>query len=168
LISLELIEETNLTTGICRHRGGALIINGDWAGIVLGRAEEIPEQTETTQLRDLIKIKEFDPELCKQVFNFETSVAQGNLDNGFNIAYSTQASRLNQSIFNLNGFEIDENKKEVIHTFEDNEAVIQRRFTIDTLEPSFNYSPLTKWSGESQNWFKQEQQTIGRYLEIIK
>ncbi|MDF1763214.1 MAG: hypothetical protein P1U57_07385 [Oleibacter sp.] len=167
LVSLELLEETNLTTGECRHRRGALIINGDWAGLVLGRAEEIITDVENVQIRNLLKQNDYEPDLCAQVFNFETSVAQGNLDAGFKITHSTKASRLDQSLFTLEGFEFDQAKNEIIHTFDDNDEIVQRRFIIDTFESSFNYHPTTAWVAESKHWFEQEHQTLGRYLDIV-
>lgn len=168
LVSLRLIEEINLTTGDCRHRDGALIINGDWAGLVLGRSNEIICETKNTQLRDLLKQKQTTPGFCEQVFNFETSVAQGSLENGYIVAHSTQATRLERPLFCLDGFDIDKSKNEIIHTFlGDDKEKIQRRFAIDTFEQTFHYHPTTKMADESQTWFEEEHQTLGRYLEII-
>lgn len=172
LVSLRLIEEINLTSGECRHRDGALIINGDWAGLVLGRTDDIISDIKKgIQLQDLLSQKQYNSELFQQVFKFETSVAQGDLNNGYTIAHSTQASRLEPPLFCLDGFEIDKEKNEITHTFEysheDKNEIIQRRFVIDAFEPAFQYQPTTAMTKESQRWFEEEHQTLARYLEII-
>jgi len=166
LLSLKLIEEKDLTTGICRHRGGALIINGDWAGLVLGRCQEIPNASEELQILDLLKPNRYTQEIENQVFNFETSVAIGSLDDGFNICFSTQPARLKRSLLPLEGFEFDHTKNEVLQIFEEQGHVISRRFLIDTIEPTFHYSGSTIWTEASQSWFEKEKQTLARYLQV--
>jgi len=168
LLSLELIEEKNLTTETCRHRGGALIINGNWAGLVLGRTEAMHQATPDQQLRDLIKSQRCNTNLAKQIFNFETSVAEGSLDNGFKITYSTQPSLINETIIPLEGFEFDTKQNEIFQLYNENGDTILRRFSIDTIEPSFNYSACTAWTSESKQWFEKEQETLGRYLQDIR
>lgn len=168
LVSLELIEETNLDTGECRHRGGALIINGDWAGIVLGRAKEITDETETGQLRELVKHVKIDDPVNHDIFNFETSVAQGSLEEGYTVKFTTVEGRKNQTLFELEGFEFDSSTEQVIQLFKEHGQTIERRFSIDTLEPTFNYSNVTETTAESERWVEKESETMGRYLVTIE
>ncbi|MFT6030340.1 MAG: hypothetical protein ACI8O8_002084 [Oleiphilaceae bacterium] len=166
LVSLELIEEKDLTTEACRHRGGALIINGDWAGLVLGRYKDISTSSENLQLRDLLKSNKANKNFKNEIFNFETSVAEGSLDDGFKIRFSTQPGITNSSIFPLEGFEFDAKQNEVFQLFNEGDHTILRRFSIDTIEPSFLYSESTKWTEGSKSWFEKEEETLGRYLSI--
>lgn len=167
LLSLELIEEKNLTTETCRHQGGALIINGSWAGLVLGRQKALNQTVPKQQLRDLLKSQKYNPKLAKQIFNFETSVAEGSLDDGYKIKHSTQPSLVNDTMIPLEGFEFDAKQNEVFQLFNENGDTILRRFSIDTIEPSFDYSACTAWTPESKQWFEKEQETLGRYLQGI-
>lgn len=165
LISLELIEEKNLTTETCRHRGGALIINGTWAGLVLGRKEDIENPSDHKQLRDLISSHINNSTLIKQAFNFETSVAEGSIDKGFNIKHSNHHALIGDEIFPLEGFEFDNNHNEIFQLFNENGDSILRRFSIDTIEPLFNYSGSTEWTPNSQQWFEKEHETLSKYLK---
>tara|TARA_R110001592_G_scaffold238227_2_gene497780 strand:- start:78625 stop:79572 length:948 start_codon:yes stop_codon:yes gene_type:complete len=168
LVSLRLIEEKDLTTETCRHRGGALIINGNWAGLVLGRCKDIPLASQTKQLRDLFLSEISNKKLQSEVFNFETSVAQGSLEKGFKICFSNQPGIENDIIFPLEGFEFDAKQNEVFQLFNENDHTILRRFAIDTIEASFPYSDSTEWTKEASTWFKNEQETLGRYLNITE
>ena len=167
LLSLELINEENVTTGELRHQGGALIINENWAGLVLGRVNEIVTDKGDTQLRDKIKREHQNIPFLKQVFNFETSVAKGSLDQGFKIEFSTKPKRVGELIFELDGFEFDEENNEVLQFFEEGNQRIKRRFSIDTIEAEFAYSGQTQWHGKAKEWFDAEQETVGRYLKKL-
>jgi len=168
LVSLELIEEKDLTTEQCKRRGGVLIINGNWAGLVLGRSKDISRTSNQAQLRDLLISEESNKKLERDIFNFETSVAEGSLDSGFKICFSTQPDLLNNTIFPLEGFEFDAKNNEVFQLFNENDHTILRRFYIDTIEPSFSYSGSTQWTRESLQWFEKEQETLGSYLKIAE
>ncbi len=165
LISLQLIEETNLSTGELRHQGGALIIAGQWAGLVLGRSQPLLFNDKEYQLRDMVEKEKNNPHFLEQVFNCETSIAQGNLDSGFIVGYSTQPSTLNTPIIALDGFEIDVENNEIIQRFNEKEQSFKRRFSIDTIEPRILFSASTPWEKDSEQWFQREQKTLGRYLE---
>ncbi|TYK66623.1 hypothetical protein [Colwellia echini] len=167
LLSLELITEENLTTGEIRHQGGALIINSEWAGLVLGRASELSLIEQNNILREHVKNSATDKDFLAQVFNFETSVAKGNLITGFDVQFSTQPERIGESLFSLEGFEFDDEKNEIIQLFNEGDQTIKRRFLIDTIEPSFAYSGKTAWHNSAEQWFDNEQETIGRYLEKL-
>jgi hypothetical protein len=167
LLSLELIDEINLTTGELCHRGGALIINGNWAGLVLGRPTEMGLEDEDMQLRDKVKQNSTNINYLKAAFDFETSVAQGSLDSGFDILFSTRSSRLGESLFTLEGFEFDPVTNDVIQLFSRDDQQIKRRFTIDTLEPEFKFSATTPFHPDAKTWFEGEEKTLSRYLNAL-
>ncbi|MBU2869583.1 hypothetical protein [Colwellia sp. E2M01] len=167
LLSLELINETNLTTGEIRHQGGALIINSEWAGLVLGRANELSLSEQSNALREQVKKSVNDKNFLTQVFNFETSIAKGNLTTGFDVQFSTQPERVGKTLFSLEGFEFDEQANEITQCFLEGDQQIKRRFSIDTIEASFAYSGKTQWNKSAKKWFDAEQETIGRYLQKL-
>lgn len=164
LIGLRLSHEEELSSGRIRHRDGALIVNGDWAGLVLGRSSDIPPAGNPRQLRDLVAQERDNEDFLQQAFNFETSVATGNLQSGFSIDYTTQPARRGASLFPLEGFEFDPDSNEVIHIFEDAGVELKRSFRIDTIERQFPFSATTAFTPEASDWFSYEQETLGRYL----
>jgi hypothetical protein len=119
------------------------------------------------QLRDKVTNNSSDIDYLKAAFNFETSVAQGSIDEGFDTLFSTQLSRLGESLFALDGFEFDSDKNEVTQTFYKDDQQIKRRFTIDTLEPDFNFSATTPFHPDAKTWFEGEEKTLGRYLNAL-
>ena len=76
LIGLRLQEERALDTGALRRRGGGLIICGEHAGMVLGRAVEPDEGRD---LRDQVADALGDPERLGRLLDMETSLARGSL-----------------------------------------------------------------------------------------
>ncbi len=161
LVSLRLLEERECETGVIRHRDGALIICGEWAGLVLGRRETIlakPDQ----QLRDVVKTA--DEDLLTSIFNFECSIAQGNVEKGFIVNHTTQPARLTQSLMSLDGFSIDTATGEVRHRFEQAGGALERRFSIDSIETEVTFTRSTPLEETSKRWFAKEQETLGRYF----
>lgn len=163
LISLSLLDEVNTTTGNVRHKGGALIIVGEWAGLVLGRPTPLELTRNHHQLRDEVSLSS-EPLFLDQIFNFETSIAKGNINEGFSICYSTQFRRMYKLLFDLNNFEFDPVTKEVTQYFNEGNDTIKRRFIIDAIEPEFKFSKNTQWHPESKAWFNVEEETLARYL----
>jgi hypothetical protein len=169
LIGLRLVAEEDLNTGQVRHRDGALIVNGNWAGLVLGRAADLSGLAGTGaaaghQLRDVVCTDEPNPALLQDVFNFETSVASGDPVNGFTIVHSTRPERMKHALFPLDGFEFDQQSGEIVHILEGHNTALKRRFTIDTLETSFPFSASTSLSSATAEWLDFESETLGRYL----
>lgn len=163
LVGLRLIEEKDQSTGKVLHRDGGLIINGEYAALVRGRPVDLPEGDINIQLRDLLKKDIHNKELNQQVFQFETSVATGDIDSGFHITDSLNPNRVNQLLISLDGFErIDEKH------LQQNEGAITRTFAIDTLEPAFPYAKETPAQQEGVDWFTAENQTLGRYLQYCR
>tara|TARA_A200000159_G_scaffold82340_2_gene76148 strand:+ start:6986 stop:7912 length:927 start_codon:yes stop_codon:yes gene_type:complete len=161
LMSLRLLEETECETGVIRHRDGALIICGEWAGLVLGRPEPIVAKADQ-QLRDIVNTA--DADLLAGIFNFECSVAQGNIENGFTVNYTTQPARLAQPLLSLDGFSIDAGKGQVLHRFEQAGVALERRFSIDSIETEVAFTRSTPVEETAKRWFAEEQETLGRYF----
>lgn len=167
LIGLRLIEEREVVSGRLRHQGGGLIICGDYAAMVLGRANPVDEAHASTNLRSLVAGAFDDSERLSQLFNFETSVATGSVREGFTVALSTQPSRLHQSLLALDGFEYDPDSGGLIQHFSIDGLACVRVFAIDTIEASVSFDPATEFSAEAEQWFKRESLTLNRYTEDI-
>jgi hypothetical protein len=175
LIGLRLIEERELSSGLVRHKGGGLIVCGDYAGLVLGRAEDIVKPSANATLKDMVIKADGNVASLAKLFNFETSVAHGSLEQGFSVKHSTQASRLGEEIFPLDGFELpatyqhqDLGSIEAIRqTLTIDGKICERLFLIDTIEPFINFSQTTEISAETQTWFERESPTLTRYTESL-
>jgi hypothetical protein len=161
LIGLRLIEERDLDSGAIRHRGGGLIVCGDHAAMVLGRAQEPGVES----LRDEVAAADGDAERLAALFNFETSVAHGSLADGYVVSLSTCPGRLGQPLLPLDGFEYVPNQQLVLQHLTVDGARCERRFAIDTIEPLVSFSRTTEFTPQAQAWFRNESQTLTRYTE---
>lgn len=161
LIGLRLIEERDLDSGAIRHRGGGLIVCGDHAAMVLGRAQEPGGES----LLDEVAAADDDAERLAALFNFETSVAHGSLADGYVVSLSTCPGRLGQPLLPLDGFEYVPNQQLVLQHLTVDGARCERRFAIDTIEPLVSFSQTTEFTPQAQAWFRNESQTLTRYTE---
>jgi hypothetical protein len=176
LVGLRLIEEREISSGLLRHKGGGLIVCGDYAGLVLGRSHEITTPTVETPLTTMAANANGDEVLLNRLFNFETSVAQGSLEQGFSVMLSTQASRLGHDLFTLDGFEAPVSYQdkhlgdvEIIRqklTIEGKSC--ERLFLIDTIESHINFDQTTDSTPETQVWFERESAVLARYTEVLR
>ncbi|WP_236033039.1 hypothetical protein [Pseudomonas schmalbachii] len=164
LVGLRLIEERNLADGSIRHRGGGLIVCGEHAALVLGRAEPVIADI---ALRDLAIQAVGDAERLAQLFNFETSVAHGSLEDGYRITLSTRPERLQQQLLPLDGFELLPDGERVRQRLSIDGAPCERLFAIDTLEEHFVFEQATGFTPAARDWFERESQTLGRYTEVV-
>lgn len=205
LIGLRLLEERNTETGIVRYRGGGLIVCGDYAGLVLGRAQvEAPTPVSTTIpvpevtppqryniLRELVVEHQDSPEKLDALFNFETSVAQGSLSEGYRIALSTKPDRIGEFIcpmdgfefiddsnineFNINEFNINKNNSDesnsktqlIRQTLTCQGEPCERIFAVDTIEKSIQYDQKTPFTPEAKTWYDREDKTLTRYSTAL-
>jgi len=167
LISLRLLEERDMNNGELRHQRGALIITGNWAGLVLGRAQALPTDDSRQTLPERLSLAEEDPVYKAQVFNFECSIAQGSLDEGFTTCFSTQFSRVGQPIFSLQDFRLDQQSNQLVQQLSLGTKRIERRFAIDSLEQHMTFTPASPWPPETETWFEREYATLGRYLQSL-
>lgn len=175
LVGLRLIEEREISTGAIRHRGGGLIVCGHYAGLVLGRAEEVVKPSKQTTLNNLVEEASGDIHRLSALFNFETSVAKGSVDEGFKVNISTQASRSGQTIFPLDGFEAPCKYQHATYgeilmvrqKMIKNGQECERLFSIDTIEPQVEFSQSTSVTKETEAWFDCESATLTRYSEVL-
>ncbi|MCY1409989.1 hypothetical protein D3C76_415350 [compost metagenome] len=164
LVGLRLIEERNLTDGSVRHRGGGLIVCGEHAALVLGRAEPLLADV---ALRGLALQAVGDAERLEPLFNFETSVAHGSLEDGYHITLSTRPERLQQQLLPLDGFEFLPDGEWVRQRLSVDGVPCERLFNIDTLEPHFTFEQATGFTPTARDWFERESQTLERYTEVL-
>lgn len=167
LIGLRLIEDKALESGIVQHRGGGLIVCGEHAAMVLGRADPLPASPDGEPLRDLVARHADDPTWLKRAFNFETSVAQGALETGFGVTLSTCAGRLGQSLTPLDGFEVLADGKHVTQNLIIDGVARQRLFVIDTLEPTVSFAQATGFTCGAAQWYERESPTLSRYTQPL-
>lgn len=176
LIGLHLLEERDLSSGKIRHKGGGLIVCGDYAGLVLGRGQELPDILPGTMIKGLVAKASGNADLLASLFNFETSVAQGSLQQGFKVTHSTKAGRLGQDLLPLDGFErIVPNEDgnlagmEIIRQQLSIEGrLCERIFSVDTLEPNISFNQSTASTTDADAWFKRESTTMARYAKVLR
>lgn len=160
LIGLRMLEERELASGKLRHRGGGLIVCGDYAALVLGRADSVGNDK---PFKVLVAEARNDPARLHSLFNFETSVAQGSLADGYTISLTTRPERMGQSLFGNEGFELLPEKRLRQQLAVDG-VQVERIFEIDTLEAEVAYPQTTAFTPPAAAWFEQESPTLTRYL----
>jgi hypothetical protein len=147
VIGLQLMEERVPGTGKVTHRGGALILCGDHAALVLGRpgGTQIPE-----------------PEL----FSCEASYAVRDPASGdYTIVLSTNPLREGQILSVRDGFEMDHERQQVRQRIEEDGEVRERIFTIDTLEPQHHFRRSSDVSAGTAAWMAAEAETLLAHAE---
>jgi hypothetical protein len=164
LIGLRLLEEKELESGIVRHRGGGLIVCGEHAALVLGRSHPIQS---SVPLREWVAQYAQDPQRLRRAFNFETSVARGSLDEGYNVTLSTCAARVGQPLIALDGFEPQADGVHVIQRLLIDGLACERLFIIDTLEPHVSYAQSTGFTRSAALWHERESPTLSRYTQPL-
>lgn len=166
LIGLRLIEERNLNTGALRHKGGGLIVCGDYAALVLGRPHSVIAAADKP-LKTLVAEARGNLERLQALFAFETSVARGSLDMGYTTVLSTQPARIGERLFSMSGFEYLPDTQQVRQRFEADGVPCERLFEIDTLEASIDFEQATPCTPESEAWYEKESPTLARYAHAL-
>ena len=167
LIGLRLLEERDVQSGFVHHRGGGLIVCGEHAALVLGRADPLDSSPDGEPLRDQVARHGNDPQWLKRVFNFETSVAEGSVTAGYNVTLSTCAGRVGQPLISLEGFERLADGKHVSQLFTVEGIARERLFVIDTLEPEISYAQTTGFTARAEQWYADESPTLSRYTQPL-
>lgn len=167
LVGLRLIEERNIETGIVRHRGGGLIICGDYASLVLGRSQKIEPTQAYNSLRALAVEAQGQPDKLAALFNFETSVAKGSIADGYRILLSTKADRVGEALCELDGFEFIEEQQLISQKFTSQGESCERIFAIDTIEREVHFDQATGFTSEAKEWYVRESQTLTRYTQSL-
>jgi hypothetical protein len=153
LIGLELVEERARDSGAVLHRGGALVVCGEHAGFVRGRTQPLPEG----RIADFVAKNRGNAAALQAVFGFDASYARWNGDaDVFRVELATNPEREGTSLLDLEGFDYDEATHSFVQVARENGRDLERRFTIDTLEPVFAPARGTEPSPEGRGWFERE------------
>ena len=159
LVGLRLIEERELPAGRVLHRGGGMIVSGQYAGLVLGRTEEA---TDISPLRQQVLAAQGDQEVLQRLLGFETSIAHGSLADGFTVTHSTKPGRLGAELFPLDGF-LMEADGTVLQELVSGGQRSLRRFEVDTLESLVEWPLSTPQAPTAAHWMERNAATLRRY-----
>lgn len=166
LVGLPMLYEKNLNSGHISRRGGGLIVCGEYAGLVIPRAS-LPEAIDMDiALRDQPLLLSRDKKALQQLFDFECSLARGSLDTDFEVFASTDIKRQGQPLLTTDHFElISANQIRQLISLDGEE--FERVFEIDSVEFDFPYSRHTPCSAGTQDWFRNESETLQRYSRFL-
>ena len=167
LVGLRLLEERDLRTGAVRHRGGALCVCGDYAGLVLGRAAVSSPLNQPNQLRELAVTAQGSARRLRELFGCEVALASGSLTDGYRVEHSTRLDWVSQPLIDLEGFETPAADGLIRQCCASDGVPIERFFAIDSLEPHLDFSHATAASSVATRWFQEEGETLRRYLEGV-
>ncbi|MGJ7508067.1 hypothetical protein [Variovorax sp. GT1P44] len=163
LVGLRLIEEREVGSGRLLHRGGGLIVSGDHAGLVLGRPEE-PSPGESLVQQVLAEVG--NGQALSRLMDFETSMAQGSVQDGFRVTHSTCPGRVGEEIFALDGFSLDADGT-VRQVVVREGLASERCFAVDVIEPAFSWPQVTLQTASGQAWRAREFATLDRYTRSL-
>ena len=166
LVGLPLHQEKNLNTGEIVHRGGGLIVCGDFAGLVLGRVNKPGISNKNSSLKDLLDSVSKDKNLVRSLLGFECSVARKNPEGNFTIFASTVRQREGEDLFCKGSFEFID-KQMIRHTFYTGQDIHERIFTIDSIEKNYQFSYRTSTNTEVSDRFEREKKTLSRYCMYL-
>ena len=151
LLGLSLVEE-RADDGRLLHRGGGLVIAGEHAMLVRGRAERLPSAARVT---DLLERAAREPQLLDAIFGCEASYARRDASGHYVIEHSTLPWREGKSLLTMDGFALNEDGT-VTHRSLEDDRVSTRRFVVDTLEPSYSGCLATEASESALSWLHAE------------
>lgn len=161
LVGLRLLEERNRTTGQVLHRGGGLIICGDFAALVRGRPKPVPQ--DAVSLPGAVAGAQ--PTDLTNLLAFETSVARGSLDLGYIVQHSTVAVRVGQPLLPIHDADWQRDGDQVLCTMKRQGDVIELRFDIDVLRAEHDFAQTT--AAAAERWFAREAGTLTRYTQPL-
>jgi hypothetical protein len=155
LIGLTLLEEHDSKTGQLTHRGGGLLIAGEHALLVRGRAEALPS---ATRLSDLLDRAGAEPRLLDIIFGFEASYARRDGTGRYVITASTSPWREGRPLMAFGGFKLEDGF--VLQKAREKERGVERRFRIDTLEENYEDWLATPATAQAVEWLAAEEGTL--------
>ena len=174
LIGLELESERDLDSGEHRPRQGALIICGDYAGLVIDRAQPVqttaPVQAQHSTeplLCDVIADPSLTAEQRHRLMDFETSIGVGNSQQGYRVVHALNSERCGEPLIDLSGFMDSDEADIVLQQPRHDGRNIERRFRIDSWYPQFDFSAATPCSTDAIEWMRKEEPTLARYKQIL-
>jgi hypothetical protein len=161
LIGLSLLEERDAKSGGVLHRGGGLVIAGEHALFVRGRAEALPA---AARLSELVERAVREPRLLELLFGFEASYARREASGRYVIAASTLPWREGQPLLALGGFAVQDGL--VLQKAREGGHAVERRFQIDTLEPSYEDWLATPATAAAVSWLGGEETLLRRARKL--
>ena len=164
LVGLRLIEERELLTGRILHRGGGMIVSGQYAGLVLGCADG---SVDLRPLREQVLAAQGNQEALQRLLGFETSIAHGSLADGFTVTHSTKPGRPGRELFPLDGFLLEPDGT-VVQQLDRNGQRTLRRFEVDTIESLVEWPAGTPQAPASAHWMERNAATLRRYLLTLQ
>lgn len=157
LIGLRLEEERDSKTGQLLHRGGGLVVAGEHALLVRGRAEELPP---AARLSDLIERAASEPKLLDAIFGFDASYARRDGSGRYVVTASTLPWREGRPLLSLEGFSLIDGV--VLQKAREQSRSVERRFRVDTLEASYEDWLATPATQAAVDWLAAEERTLLR------
>lgn len=150
LIGLSLVEERD-DKGKLLHRGGGLVITGEHAIFVRGRAEALPTCDRVT---DLVERAAREPPLLDALFGFDASYARRDAAGRYIVQASTLPWREGKPLMAFGGFTLQDGV--VLQKARENSRAVERRFTVDTLESTYEDWLATPASNAAMSWLHEE------------
>jgi hypothetical protein len=156
LIGLALLSEIDADSGALLHSGGGLVVAGDHAGLVRGRAAALPK---VGRLVDPVRVNPGNVALLKNVFRFEASYAKRSDGGDYVVSASTLPYREGESLMSLDGFSLHGDV--VVQRATEGRRLVERRFSIETYETS-SFDAATAATPAAGSWLEQERRTLLR------
>lgn len=150
LIGLTLVEERD-ERGKLLHRGGGLVITGEHAILVRGRADALPACQRVT---DLVERATKEPPLLDAIFGFDASYARRDASGRYIVQASTLPWREGKPLMAFGGFTLQDGV--VVQKARENNRAVERRFTVDTLESNYEDWLATPATTNAANWLHEE------------
>lgn len=151
LVGLSLLDERDGGSGQLLHRGGGLVIAGEHALFVRGRADALPP---AARLSELVERAVREPRLLDALFGFEASYARRDKTGRYVVSASTLPWREGQPLLALGGFRLKDGV--LLQKVREQGRGVERRFQIDTLEPSYEDWLATPASAAAVDWLAAE------------
>ena len=164
LVGLRLIEEYKVDTGQRFSRTGGLIVCGDHAAWVLGRASPITDSG--SPLPALAASAVGDGHRLQPLFDFETSVASGSLALGYTVRHSTRPDRVGKPLLTDGEFDWIKDTRQVEQTLTRGGQSWVRVFEVDVIEPDHSFTMATPSSQSADEWFQRESTTLRRHTGV--
>jgi hypothetical protein len=162
LIGLRLVAERNLESGEIRYRDGGLIVCGDHAAFVRGRASALPEGKLTDTVAGMLR-----EEVRRTILAFEASYATRTGEAApFIVEFSTNPLREGEPLLPADGFSYENGV--VFQRTVDQGVRVEREFTVDTLAAHVDFLPATRGSDEGRAWLDRESDTLLAHAQLSR
>lgn len=156
LVGLVLLSEIDADSGALLHSGGGLVVAGDHAGLVRGRAAALPK---VGRLVDLVRANPGNVALLKNVFRFEASYGTRGAGGDYVVSASTLPFREGEPLISLDGFSLHGDV--LVQRATEGKRLVERRFRIETCE-TLCFDAGTTATATAENWLDQERRTLLR------